>query len=158
MCDNVILIGMPGCGKTTIARALGKALGREVLDSDELICEKAGMPVPEIFAQWGEEGFRALETTALIALCKRSGCVISTGGGCVTREENRAILHEGGTVIWLRRDLNKLALSGRPLTRQKGVETLYAERKALYEEFARFTVDNNGTVDDTVRAICAQIS
>lgn len=158
MTRNIILIGMPGCGKTTVARALAKALDCEAFDSDALICEKAGMSVPDIFAQWGEECFRALETTALTALCKRSGCVISTGGGCVTREENRAILRGHGTVVWLRRSLGALAIAGRPLSMEKGADALHAERAPLYESFADLTADNDGGVDDAVRAILAQIT
>lgn len=150
---NIILIGMTGCGKSTLARALGERLGRESLDSDELICEKAGLSVSEVFAQWGEEAFRNLETAALTALCTRTDSVIATGGGCVTRAENKAILCNAGVVIWLKRDLTRLAAGSRPLFEKKSAEKLYAERQPLYRSFADYEIDNNGTVEETVERI-----
>ena len=147
---------MPGCGKSTIARRLAKKLGCEAYDSDALIVEKAGMSIPEVFAQWGESCFRELETLALTALCKRSDCVISTGGGCVTREENEAILREGGCVIWLRRALDKLPTAGRPISQSRSLGDLYNERAPLYERFADIVIDNDGTADETtVRILTA---
>jgi len=151
--NNIILIGMPGCGKTTLARAAGEALGLAWYDCDALIEEKAGMSIAEVFATWGESAFRTMETAALIALCKREHCVIATGGGCVTREENYDILHESGKVLWLLRDLDKLPTEGRPISATKDLSTLYAEREALYRRFADARVDNNGTIEETIRRI-----
>ena len=153
--NNIILIGMPGCGKTTLARASGEALGLAWYDCDALIEEKAGMSVAEVFATWGESAFRTMETAALIALCKHENSVIATGGGCVTRAENYDILHESGTLVWLERDLDKLPTEGRPLSMKKDVRTLYQEREALYRRFADARVDNNGTIEETVRQIKA---
>lgn len=144
---------MPGCGKSTVAKRLAKELGREALDSDALIAEKAGMSIPDVFAQWGEDCFRELETLALTALCNRIGCVVSTGGGCVTREENYEILHGGGTVFWLKRDLSKLPTAGRPISQSRDLRELYAEREPLYRRFADVEIDNDGDLDDTVRQI-----
>ena len=90
---NIVLIGMPGCGKSTVAAALGEALGRSVHDSDQRIVELSGLPIPEIFATQGEDAFRALETEAIAELSKQSGIILATGGGCVTREENYPLLH-----------------------------------------------------------------
>lgn len=148
---------MPGCGKSTIAKRLAQELGREALDSDALVAEKAGMSIPEVFAQWGEGCFRELETLALTALCGRRGCVIATGGGCVTREENYAILHGGGTVFWIKRDLDKLPTAGRPISQSRDLRELYAEREPLYERFADAVVDNNGSVDDAVEQIILKL-
>ena len=150
---NIILIGMPGCGKTTLARAAGEALGLPWYDCDALIEEKAGMSVAEVFATWGESAFRELETAALIALCRHENSVIATGGGCVTREENYGILRGSGTILWLRRGLSLLAREGRPLSLDCDLNAMFAARKPLYERFADAQVDNNGTVAETVEHI-----
>ena len=100
-----------------------------------------------------ESGFRARETRALEELGKRSGTIISTGGGCVLREENYPLLHQNGTIVWLKRDLTRLDRAGRPLSQGADLEQLYAVRKARYERFSDCIVDNNGPVEDTVKQI-----
>ena len=150
---NIILVGMPGCGKSTIAALLGQKLGRTVADSDEYICRLAGKSIPEIFAQDSEEAFRRFETQALEALGKQSGLILSTGGGCVTRPENLPLLHQNGNVIWLKRALEKLPTDGRPLSRQNRLADLYACREPLYSSFSHVSIDNNGSPEDTVNAI-----
>ena len=150
---NIVLVGMPGCGKSTVAAALGEATGREVCDSDDLIEELAGMPIPEIFAQQGEADFRAYETQAIAQLGKRSGIVLATGGGCVTREENYPLLHQNGTILWLQRDLAALPTDGRPLSQAGKLEAMYALRRPLYARFADHTISNNGSVEETVAAV-----
>ena len=150
---NLVLIGMPGCGKSTVAAALGEATGREVCDSDALIEELAGMPIPEIFAQQGEAAFRAYETQAIAQLGKRSGIVLATGGGCVTRSENYPLLHQNGTILWLQRDLAALPTDGRPLSQAGKLEAMYALRRPLYARFADHTISNNGSVEETVAAV-----
>ena len=150
---NIILIGMPGSGKSTVAAALGKALGREVVEADALIAEKAGMSIPEIFAQSGEEGFRALETAVLSEQGKRSGIILSTGGGCVTRPENYPLLHQNGTIFCLTRSLSKLPTDGRPISQSTDLAQLYARRKPLYEQFADVTVSNDGPLESTLNTI-----
>ena len=116
---NIILIGMPGCGKSTIAALLAEKLGRTALDSDSEVIRLAGKPIPDIFAQDGEKAFRALETQALSAAAKESGAVIATGGGAVLRKENRDAMKQNGTVIFLERDISSLATDGRPLSSSK---------------------------------------
>ena len=150
---NIVLIGMPGCGKSTVAAALGKALGREVCDSDALIEEMAGMPIPKIFATQGEDAFRKLETQAIAELGKRSGIIIATGGGCVTREENYSLLHQNSTIFWLKRELSALPTDGRPLSQTGKLEAMYEVRRPLYERFCDVAVDNNCQPEDTVNAI-----
>ncbi|MBQ2223986.1 MAG: shikimate kinase, partial [Oscillospiraceae bacterium] len=147
----IILIGMPGSGKSTLARMLGETLHREVLDADEAIVRAAGMPIPEFFARYGEESFRRQETAVLRELGKRSGAVIATGGGCVTRPENYALLHQNGTILWLRRALDKLSVEGRPLSQRGPLEEMYAAREALYARFADISVDNDGDLEQTLR-------
>ena len=150
---SIVLIGMPGCGKSTVAAALGEALGREVCDSDALIQELAGMPIPEIFATQGEAAFRRLETEAIARLGKRSGIILATGGGCVTREENYPLLHQNATIFWLQRDLSQLPTDGRPLSQTGKLQEMYARRRPLYARFADQIIDNNGPLEDTLKAI-----
>ncbi|MBR4703134.1 MAG: shikimate kinase [Oscillospiraceae bacterium] len=151
--ENIVLIGMPGCGKSTVAALLGKAAGREVLDADALIAEQAGRSIPEIFSAEGEEGFRRWETEVLRELGKLSGKVIATGGGCVTREENYPLLHQNGRIFWLRRDLEKLPREGRPLSQAGDLREMARVREPLYRRFADESIDNNFSPEETVRRI-----
>ena len=154
---NIILIGMPGCGKSTIARLLAEKTGRELRESDTLIEREAGLPIPEIFRREGEEGFRSRETAALTALGKLSGKVIATGGGCVTREENYPPLHQNGVIVRLLRDPGKLPKEGRPISLRSDLGELYEQRRPYYERFADFAVSNDGTPEETVRAILEKL-
>ncbi len=151
--QNIVLIGMPGCGKSTLAEALGKRLGCEVFDSDSELVRRAGMSIPEIFAAKGEEYFRASESDVLNKLGKKSGCIISTGGGCVLRAENYPSLHQNGTVFWLMRELDKLPTDGRPLSQSGDLRLMYENRKSYYESFADFVIDNNGSIENSVSQI-----
>ena len=151
--QNVILIGMPGSGKSTVGRLLAEKLGRPLLEADKELEKGAGMSIPVIFANEGEAGFRKRETRILSDLGKQSGTVISTGGGCVTREENYPLLHQNGVIVWIRRDLNCLAREGRPLSLNADLSAMYAVRAPLYEHFADFTVENDGNAEDTVNSI-----
>ena len=147
---NIVLVGMPSSGKSTLAAALGEKLGRTVYEADALIEQEAGMDIPAIFAQGGEESFRKLETEILSRLGKLSGAVISTGGGCVTREENYDLLHQNGTILWLKRGTEKLDKTGRPLSLKNDLNEMYQKREPLYRRFADAAVDNNGSVEDTL--------
>ena len=151
--QNIILIGMPGCGKSTVGQTLARQLGREFVDADQQIAAMAGKTIPEIFAQDGEEVFRDWETKALIALGKRSGLVIATGGGCVTQLRNYPFLHQNGTIVWLQRDIANLPTDGRPLSQAGSLEAMYAKRKKLYQAFSDITVSNDGPLSETVSAI-----
>ena len=150
---NIVLVGMPGCGKTTVGKALAKVLNRPFVDTDALIVEAAGRPIPEIFANEGEEYFRALETEAVKKAGMMSGAVIATGGGAVTRERNYAPLSQNGRIVFIHRDLDKLPIKGRPLSQANPLEELYAKRLPLYKAFADLEADNNGEVEDTVKTI-----
>lgn len=151
--ENIILIGMPGCGKSTIGRMLAAQLGKEFVDADALTEEIAKMPIPEIFSNFGEDAFRGHETTALYSLGMQSGLVIATGGGCVTKERNYPLLHQNGTVFWLKRDIVRLPTDGRPLSQQNPLEKMYRIRKPLYEAFADHEIDNNGDPTDAIQQI-----
>ena len=151
--ENIALIGMPGCGKSTVGRLLAAQTGKEFVDADTEIEKLAGKPIPRIFAEDGEDHFRNLETQALAVLGKRSGLVIATGGGCVTREENHPLLHQNSRILWLRRDPEKLPTAGRPVSQTIAPATLYQMRKPMYKAFADAAVDNDGSVEETLAAI-----
>lgn len=150
---NVILIGMPGCGKTSVGTLLAQRLGRPFFDADAEIERRLGCTIPAFFAREGENSFRAVETQVLAELGKRSGCVIATGGGCVTRPENYELLHQNGTLVWLRRDLSALPVEGRPISRSRALSELYREREPLYRRFADICVEN----DDTEAVVAEKI-
>lgn len=155
--ENIILIGMPGCGKSTVGRALASRTGRTLVDADAVIVEKAGMSIPDIFAQQTEAGFRAIETAVLAELGKQSGLIIATGGGCVTRPENEPLLRQNGRCVWLRRDLSRLPTKGRPLSQQNNLLTMYRARKPLYRKFADVEIYNDRSVNQTAAAILAAL-
>ena len=148
--ENIVLIGMPGCGKSSIGKALAKELGKTFVDADYEITQAAGCDIPTIFAAEGEAGFRRWETSVLAELGKRSGLVIATGGGCVTRSENYPLLHQNSNMIWIQRDLEQLPVDGRPLSQQSKLGDMYAKRKPMYEAFADSAVNNNGTLAQAV--------
>ena len=147
--QNVVLIGMPGSGKSTVGKALAQKLNRPFVDADAEITARIG-DIPAYFAAHGEEAFRKVETEVLADLGKQSGLVIATGGGCVTRPENYASLHQNGEIIWLQRDLDKLPTDGRPVSQRDGISAIYAARKPLYERFADKIADNNGPIEATL--------
>ena len=155
--QNIVLIGMPGCGKSTIGALLSKKNGRKFIDADALVETLAGKPIPEIFAQDGEEIFRQWETNVLEELGKQSGLIIATGGGCVTRERNYPLLHQNSRIIWLKRDLNLLPTDGRPLSQSNTLEALYSARKPLYEAFADIILENHTSPEETVRRILEKL-
>jgi len=155
--ENIILIGMPGCGKSTLAALLGKATGREVLDADEVLAREAGCSIPEIFAREGEEGFRRRETAVLTGLGKLSGKIIATGGGCVTREENYPLLHQNGRIFLIRRKVSALPREGRPLSREADLEEMARRREPDYRRFADGEIDNNGSPDSALRQLMEAI-
>ena len=151
--ENIILIGMPGCGKSSVGKALAAALNRTFLDADEEIVRRAGCSIPEIFAAQAEAGFRRLESAVLADLGKQSGIVLATGGGCVTRPENYPSLHQNGCIVWLTRDLSLLPTDGRPVSQANPLEALWETRKALYEQFSDIKAANDGTISECVNAI-----
>lgn len=151
--QNIVLIGMPGCGKSTVGKLLAQATGRQFVDADERIIEKAGMPIPQIFATQGEPGFRKIETAVLEELGKQSSLIIATGGGCVTKEENYPLLHQNGRIFWLKRELADLPTEGRPLSQSGSLQEMYKVRKPLYERFSDVSVNNDRVPKNAVKAI-----
>ena len=147
------LLGPNGSGKTTLARLLGAATGRPVWDSDEEIVRRTGLSIQDVFDRWGEKKFRALETEVLADLGRHWGGILATGGGCVTRPENRRLLRQNGKVIWLQRDICRLEAPGRPLLRESDLSELYRHRCALYEHFSDEAILNNGAPEDALRRL-----
>ena len=151
---NIVLVGMPGCGKSTLARLLAKALGKEAVDTDAFVEKKAGKTIPELFAEQGEAAFRRLEMQAVQELGKSGGQVIATGGGAILIEENRDALRQNAVVVFLERELQMLATNGRPLSKSReAIEELYKQRLPLYREVADVTARVEGTPEDTLRRI-----
>ena len=150
---SIVLIGMPGCGKTTVGRALAGKLGRTFVDLDEEIVRRAGTSIPEIFAREGEAGFRERESALVREFGERTGLVVSTGGGVVTRRENYIPLKQNGLLLHLRRDPASLPTDGRPLSQATAPEELWRRRAPLYAAFADGEIDNNGTLAGTLEQI-----
>lgn len=140
---NIVLIGMPGCGKSTIGKILSSITGKAFVDLDEEIIRDAGISIPEIFEKEGEEGFRRRESAAAQRFGKEKGLVIATGGGTVLKEENVDALRQNGILIYVKRNANTLATKGRPLS--KDLETLKKmekERLPYYRTAADITFNN----------------
>ncbi len=150
---NLVLIGMPGSGKSTVASLLGKKTGRDVLDSDCEIVQNRALSIPDIFSSEGEDAFRRYETQALARLGRLSGKIISTGGGAVLREENYRLLHQNSVIIWITRDIACLARDGRPLSENSDLATMYRTREPRYRRFADLAVSNDGSPEQTVDRI-----
>ena len=155
--ENIILIGMPGCGKSTIGRMLAEKLGRTFIDADVALATSAGCDIQEIFKIEGEEGFRKRETEILRQYGKESGLIIATGGGCVTRAENYPLLHQNGTIIFVERDIALLAREGRPLS-QGNLQTMYENRLPLYRRFADKTVYVNSSPQMVAEKIIGSVN
>ena len=151
--SNIVLIGMPGCGKSTVGELAARALNRPLINTDVLIEKKAGMPCGDYIRKYGEAAFRDLETAAIEEAAAQRGCVIATGGGVVTRPENYPLLHQNGRLIFLERELSKLPKKGRPLSQRGALEDLYTIRLPMYRRFADCIVPNAGSPEDVARAV-----
>ena len=155
---NIAIIGMPGCGKTSVGRRLAEITGRKFYDIDELIAHKAGKAIERIFAEDGEEAFRNLEADILFDISKKSGGVIATGGGVVKIGANRRLLSRNSVVVFLDRAPEMLPVDGRPLSLAFGVQALYAERLPLYEEWCDHRVGALDGVEPTAQAVMEILS
>lgn len=156
---NIVLIGMMGCGKSTIGALLARTLGRELVDTDVLIEARQGRSISAIFAQEGEEYFRALEQAAAEELARRRDLIIACGGGLPLREGAMAPLKAGGRVVWLRRDpgetYDSMDTAGRPLA-QQGREAFlerFAQREPVYRRWADLIVEDFSSPEATLHAV-----
>ena len=150
---NLVLIGMPGSGKTTVGRELARLSGKSFVDVDEEIARAAGKPIPEIFVQEGEEAFRMLEKRILKEVCAQSGRVISTGGGVVLHMENWKTMRRTGWVYRLERRLEDLATEGRPLSKSGNLAKMEQIRGPLYRAAADAAVQNDISPEETAAKI-----
>ena len=156
---NIVLAGMPGCGKSTVGKALAKRLSRPFFDADQEIVKRAGKSIPEIFQTEGEAGFRKIETEVLFDLCRQSGAVIATGGGAVTVPKNHGILRQNSLVVFINRDIAVLPTNGRPLSEQNDLHEMFRQRLPLYRAVCDYEVDGNSeiqTVTDRVAEVYAK--
>ncbi len=142
---NIVLIGMPGCGKSTAAALLAAQLERPKRDTDDEIEKKLGQSIPRVFAEKGEAYFRSVETEVCREIGKLSHTVIATGGGAVLRPENVVALRQNAVVVFLDRPLQALATQGRPLSQNGNLEALYRQRLPIYRAVCDHTVE---TADD----------
>jgi shikimate dehydrogenase len=150
---NLVLIGMPGCGKTMVGNLLAARTGRKAVDLDEEIVRRAGKSIPEIFAQNGETVFRRLEREMLDRWGQESSLILVTGGGAVLDSRNEPALRQNGRIYHIERELSRLARQGRPLSEGADLAAMYADRLPLYQRFRDLAVDNNGAAEDTADAI-----
>ena len=155
---NIVLIGMPGCGKSSVGRRLARLTGREFFDTDDLIVLKAGKSIESIFKNDGEDVFRAIESEVLEEVAKKSGCVIATGGGIVKREVNRRFLRQNSVTVFIDRTVEDLPSDGRPLSLAHGVKALYDERMPLYTQWSDYKVSSGNGVYETVIAVKEALS
>lgn len=147
---NIILIGMPSCGKTTIGRKLEGILGRELTDTDEMVIGKIQMPIADYFAREGEKAFRDRESEAIRDISLNSGMLVATGGGAILRRENVRELKRNGTIIFLDRPLEKLiSTDDRPLSSSReALRKVYEDRIDIYRSCADITVDASGSIEE----------
>ncbi len=151
---NIVIIGMPGSGKSSVGRAVARLTGREMVDMDDHITNTYGLSPAQIINSKGESAFRTVETQALAQVCGKGGRVIATGGGTVTVQENYPLLHQNGRVYCLSRPLELLPTYGRPLSMGPGgLEAIYRVREPMYRQFADVIVDNTNSVDNTAETI-----
>ena len=148
---NVSIIGMPGCGKSTVGAALAKRLGKKFVDLDAEIERRTGHTIPDIFAQEGEAAFRRYEADVLADIAKGNSQVIACGGGVIKNPANSRALRQNGPVLWVRRPLERLATGGRPLSKGgAALKQLEAERTPLYSAASTAVLENNGTLAEAV--------
>ena len=136
---------------------VAKALGRQFVDTDQLIVERVKMSIPDYMEKYGLERFRQEESSVIRDISKQSGLIIATGGGCVTQEENYRPLHQNGTVIWIDRPIRDLPIEGRPLSIAANLDEMYAFRSPLYSRFADLRIKNNTMPEMAVEAILAAL-
>ena len=153
--QNIVLTGMPGCGKSTLGKMLAERLGKQMVETDEIISQEAGMPIKDIFAEYGEQHFRDLESEVIKRYSVKGGAVISTGGGAILRKENVEALRLNGVIVFIDRPLDCLETSdSRPLSNDRSkLEKLYEERYQIYRDTADIIIETNGTKEESAEKL-----
>lgn len=154
---NIVLVGMPGAGKTSAGRALAHLLGRPFVDLDAAFALTWGESAEQCIRTRGEDVFRTRETQVAADYGARSGLVIACGGGIVVRDANYPLLHQNGTVVYLDRPLDQLSSEGRPVSQRTGVERLATERTHLYERWCDLRISCTGSPQGDASLICARL-
>lgn len=156
--ENIVLIGMPGCGKTRLGRALAGKLKKRFIDMDEEITRLDGRSIPDIFSESGEAYFRDLETQAARAAGKETSQVIAAGGGTVLRSENMRALGQNGRVVFVQRPLESLAIDGRPLSKGKNtLKSMYEERLPLYNRYSDLTFQSAEGIEKSATDLLSRL-
>ena len=151
---NLVLIGMPGCGKSTIGKCLSEALGMPLVDIDAEIVKEAQMTIPEIFEKEGEQGFRVRESAMIQRFGMKGGQILVTGGGAVKDPQNHVYLRMNGYVAHIMRNVEQLSTEGRPLSQSVDVlKQMWMQREPLYTACRDAAFENNTTVEACVRNI-----
>jgi len=152
--SNLVLIGMPGAGKTSLGKRVAEQMQRPFYDSDEILTQEQGCSPGELIRQQGEEAFRTLEAEVIARLGQYQGVVIATGGGSILKKENRDALQQNGILVWIQRDLAKLSIEGRPLSENlEQLQQLYTRRAPLYGVSAHAKMENNALLEEAVLKI-----
>lgn len=157
---NLVLIGMPGSGKSTVGKILSKMLCMSLVDTDALVEQTAGKTIPELFAQEGERAFRDRETAAARQAAALDNTVIATGGGIILRPENMEALAATGLIFFRDRDLEDIIGEdhmGRPLVGKDPdkLRILYTQRIDLYRKYAQYTISDTKTAEEAAARIAA---
>lgn len=156
--NNIVLVGMAGCGKSTVGEALSRLTGRPLIDTDAMVLEKTGKTPAQIIKENGEETFRTIETECVAEAGKQSSKIIATGGGVPTRHENADLLKQNSKIVFLRRAPDALDTADRPLSIAEGAKALYQKRLPLYTALANLTVDNDDTPDAVAKNILEKLN
>lgn len=166
LCKPIILIGFMASGKTTIGKRLAEVLGRQFIDTDELIEKREGISISEIFERYGEGYFRDVEEEVISEAVKQPNIVIATGGGCIIREKTRKLLKEIGIVFWLKVDAETVLSrtnndDTRPLLKEdkeRRINALLSQREILYKETAHYVIDTIESPEEIVSKILDIVS
>jgi shikimate dehydrogenase len=150
---NIILVGMPSSGKSTIAKILGQKTGKSVYDTDEEICKRTGKTSEEIILSDGESRFREIESEIISFVMEKRGAIIATGGGSILLEKNRKEMKRNGNVYYVSRALENLTEEGRPLSKNGAISRLFKEREPIYKEICDKKIENDGDLEQAVREI-----
>lgn len=152
--SNIVLVGMPGCGKTTLSKILSDKLSKKFVDTDQEIQKYFQEKISKIFEIYGEEKFREAETEIIKKYGKENNLILSTGGGAVVDSENYYPLKQNSRIYWIKRDLNKLDTKNRPLSKNLNeIKKIYESRKLMYENFSDKIVFNNERLEDAAQKI-----